>query len=169
MDASEYTGEYTEEQINDALMAVIAWAGNCTAAHRDLEASGKRVPAIETLRRWTRHAHAARYIELQEKYREQLEGQLENEYLGVAREATEGVREGVARAREQLEKNADRDPSRTAANLATVADKMTRDSLTLQGRPTSIREDRNVEEIIRSLVAKKVLALPEGEAEEPPA
>ena len=72
-------------------------------------------------------------------------------------------RAGLERAMSTLKE--DRDPSRTAANAATVADKMTSKLLALTGRPTSIREDRNLNEIMRSLVAKGIIQMPEEPAQ----
>lgn len=153
---------FTEEDVTAGLLAVIAWAGNASAAARALEAEGKLKISSGTLSNWAKHLYVDRFNELRDKYSEQLEAQLVHEYRDVARQAVEVQRLGLERAHERLEANKDQDPSRTAANASTVADKMTRNLLALSGRPTSIREDRNAEEIIRSLMAKGILALPEG-------
>lgn len=152
---------FSEQEITDCLMAVIAWAGNCSAAHRYLQAEEKRCPSVGTLADWIKGRYAIRYDELREKFRDQLETNLANEYRDTARLAVEVQRKALDRAMENLEGNNDKDPSRTAANAATVADKMTGKLLALTGRPTSIREDRNLEEILRSLAAKRVISLPE--------
>ena len=152
--------EFSEAEVTECLMSVIAWAGNHAAAHRQLTAEGKRVPSASTLTNWTRETHAGRYNELREKYAQQLESQLAHEYRDVARLAVDVQRKGLEKAMEALEGNRDRDPSRTAANSATVADKMTGKLLALTGRPTSIREDRNLNEILRSLAAKGVIDIP---------
>lgn len=152
----------TEDEVTTGLLALVAWAGNATAAASSLKAEGKALTSAATLRTWSRGAYAERYQELREKYAERLEGQLVAEYRDVARHAVEVQRLALDKALERLKKGEDHDPSRTAANTATVADKMTAKMLALSGRPTSIREDRNVGEILRSLAAKGVLHLPKA-------
>lgn len=151
---------YTEAEITESLMALIAWAGNATAAKNALEAEGKRCPTSQTLTEWSRSRYAARFEELNDKYKEQLETQLASQYRYAARRAVDVQLLALEKAHDRLTDGKDQDPSRTAANAATVADKMTGKLLALTGRPTSIREDRNLEEILRGLVAKKVLELP---------
>jgi hypothetical protein len=159
---------YTEAETLEVLIAVVAWAGNIPAAHRQLKAEGKHVPSESGIRTWVQRYHADRYNELREKYSQQMEAQLAHEYRDVARLASDGERKAIERAIEGLDAGTDRDPSRTAANLATVMDKNTTKLLALTGRPTSIREDRNLNEVMRSLVARGILQLPEGEVAEEP-
>lgn len=160
---------YTEAEITECLMAVIAWAGNVKAAHRALTAEGKSVPTEATLSGWIREKHAIRYDELREKFSEQLEARLANEYRENARLALEAERLATLKAIDKLEAGKDQDPGRTAANMATVADKNTGKLLALTGRPTSIREDRNLEEILRGLVGKKILRVVGADDDDPPA
>jgi hypothetical protein len=155
---------YTQQQIDDALTALIAYAGNATGAVKYLEAAGKRAPAVPTLIEWSRTRHWERYEELREKVAQKLEGTLANNYLDAARYATETMVLAVDKARERLENNKDDDPARSAASLAKVATSATDKRLALQGRPSQIVETRNIGEIMRSLAAKGVIALPE----EPP-
>ena len=157
---------YTEAEITEGLMALIAWAGNASAAARSLEAQGKMTVNPATLHAWAREKHSDRYEELRSKYAEQLEGQLVHEYRDVARLAVEVQREALDQALTRLKGGKDQDPSRTAANAATVADKMTRNTLALSGRPTSIREDRNLNEVLRSLAAKGIIDLPPEDVHE---
>lgn len=154
---------YTEAEITEGLMAVIAWAGNCAAAERALKAEGKLDVAGGTLQRWIKGPHADRYAEMREKYADQLEARLVQEYRDNTGLALSVQRLALEKAQERLESGKDQDPARTAANAATVADKNVRNMLSLSGRPTQIREDRNLDQVLRSLMAKGVLALPEGE------
>ena len=103
-----------------------------------------------------------------DKYSAQLEGQLVHEYRDVARQAVEVQRLALDHAKSRLEAGKDQDPGRTAANVARVTQLMTDKMLSLSGRPTSIREDRNVEEVLRSLAAKGIIEIPgEDVVEEP--
>ena len=151
----------TEEEITTGLMALIAWGGNANAAAKALKAEGKLDTTGATLRSWATERFADRYDELREKYQEQIERGLIQELRELAGLALQGERLAVEKAMSRLEAGKDEDPGRTAANLARVAQSNTDKMLSLSGRPTSIREDRNLEEIMRSLAAKGVIQLPE--------
>jgi hypothetical protein len=158
--------QYSEPEITETLTAVIAWAGNVEAARRYLQQEGKRAPASQTIAEWIHGKHSGMFAALRSEHAETQEQQLIHMLRDVAAQAVSVSSKAVEQAQVKLEAGKDQDPSRTAANLATVADKTTGKMLALSGRPTSIREDRNLNEIMRSLVAKGVLQLPEGEVEE---
>lgn len=155
----------TEEEITAGLLAMIAWAGNASAASSALEAEKGIKISSSTLSGWVRGAHALRYQEMREKYADQLEAQLIGDYRDLVKHALEAEGLAIEKARDRLHAGRDEDPGRTAANLARVAQANTDKMLSLSGRPTSIREDRNVEEILRSLAAKGVIQLPEPPVE----
>jgi hypothetical protein len=75
--------------------------------------------------------------------------------------ATEGVKLATAEAIKRLKKGQDDAPARSAVELASAADKMTRDMLTLSGRPQVIHETRSVTEIVRNLAAMGAVEIPE--------
>jgi len=58
---------------------------------------------------------------------------------------------------ELLKSGEDRDPARSAANLAMVSDKSLRDYALLEGRPTNITEQRGLPEVMRTLIDMGVL------------
>lgn len=151
---------FTAEEIETGLMAMIAWAGNASAASRYLKAEKKLDVSASTLNGWKR-THAPRYLELSEKYQDQMEDALAHEFREVAAVATQAERLAVEKAVERLEKGQDQDPARSAASLSKVKQVNTDKLMTLTQRPTTITETRNADEIIRSLVAKGVLAIPE--------
>jgi len=152
---------YTQQEIDEALTAVIAHAGSCSGAIRYLKAEGKRAPAWQTLQNWCRVKHWERYEELREKFAQKAEDTLANNYLDAARYATEVQMLAVDKAKERLEKGKDEDPARTAANLSQVSARSTDKRLSLQGRPTTITETRDLGAILRSLAAKGVVHLPD--------
>lgn len=152
--------EWTEEHITAGLMAMISWAGNAAAASRYLTREGPCAINAATLSHW-KILYAARYDELRDKFSEQMETQLANEMREIARMAVEVERVALEKAQQMLLSNEDRDPGRTAANAARVAQSSTDKLLSLTGRPTQITETRGLQEILRSLAAKGVLKLPE--------
>ena len=155
---------FSEEDLTTALMSLVAWAGNASAAARYLKSEKGISVSVATLCDW-KVRHGERYDELREKYQAQLEGNLAHELRDCARLAVEVERLALEKTRERLEAGKERDPSRAAANLAMVAAKSTDKLMTLTARPTQITENRDATEILRSLVARGVLTLPD---EEPP-
>jgi hypothetical protein len=158
-------GPYTQEEIDDALTALIAYAGNATAACQYLKAEGMRAPASSTLAAWSRTRYWERYEELREKVSQGRENTLANNYLDAAHAATEVAMMAVEAARGRLESGRDEDPGRTAANLARVAQSATDKRLSLQGRPTQITETRDLGAILRSLAAKGIIEIPDEPAQ----
>lgn len=156
---------YTQDEIDDALTALIAYAGQPTAACNYLKAEGMRAPHPATLTAWSRTRYWERYEELREKVAAGRENTLANNYLDAAHAATEVAMLAVEAARGRLESGKDEDPGRTAANLARVAQSATDKRLSLQGRPTQIVENRNIGEILRSLAAKGIIEIPDEPAQ----
>ena len=154
------TSSFTEEEITSGLMAVIAWAGNAHAASRYLKAEKGLSISPATLYSW-KTTHVVRYDELRDKYAGQLEANLANEMRDVARLAMDVQRVALEKTKVRLDAGEDNDPARSAANAATVAQKMTDKLLSLTGRPTQITETRNLDEILRSLAARKIIQIPE--------
>lgn len=145
---------YTQEEIDDALTALIAFAGNAAAAIRYLEQEGKRAPAYPTLMDWSRTKYWERYEELREQFAAKREATLVNNYLDASLRATEAMVLAADKAKERLDRDEDNDPARTAANLAMVARSATDKRLALQGRPTQISENRDATQILRGLMAR---------------
>src|SRR5581483_6033768 len=156
---------YAQEEIDTALTALIAYAGNANAARKYLEQSGERAPSATTLLSWSRTLHWERYEELREKFSQKMENTLAANYLDAARYATETAMLAVDKARERLEDGRDDDPGRTAANLSRVAQSATDKRRSRQGTPTQITETRNLGEILRSLAAKGIVQLPDEPAQ----
>jgi hypothetical protein len=159
--------EYSPEDVDRALEALIAHAGNAKAACEYLELSGLRAPHSGTLSKWAKTTHFERYEELREKFSPQREGQLANHYLDASIIAAEAAMEAVTQAKKRLEAGDDTDPARTASNLASMAQRLTDKRLALQGRPQRITENRDASQILRGLIAKhpQVFGLSEPPAE----
>ena len=155
---------FSQEDIDRSLEALVAWAGNGEEAIRWLQENNPgdwRIPTSTTLRHWSRTTHWERFEQIREQWSTMRERSISNDMRDAAQEAVEAQRLAVVRARERLEAGRDDDPARSAANLARVAQSNVDKLLALTGRPSQITESRNAEEILRSLVAKGVLQLPE--------
>lgn len=152
---------FNEEEIVAGLLAMIAWAGNASAAARALKESGKLEISAATLNGW-KITKGIQYDELREKHRPEMERRLALEQLDTAMLATGAVKLAVAKAHERLENGEEADPARAAANLARVNQSATDKLMTLTSRPTQITESRGAEEIIRSLANLGVIKIPEA-------
>lgn len=156
---------FSQEEIDQALTAMVAYAGKAHTAVKYLATNGNpdlRVPTGVTLLDWSRTTHWERYEQIRETWAAKVELTVANDMRDAAREAIEVQRIAVEKTRERLEAGRDDDPARSAANLARVASTNTDKLLSLTGRPSQITESRNVNEILRSLVAKGVLSLPDA-------
>lgn len=159
--AAPLRGQYTQDEIDNALAMLIAYAGNVKAAITELKEQGVKYPSPATLTQWARVTHWERYEALREKFDEKREGKLTHDMFDVSHRATEGAALAVEKAIEKLEAGKDDDPGKTAANLASVGQRMTDKGLALSGRPSRITESRDAAEILRRLVAMGVLQAPE--------
>lgn len=160
------TGEsYTQEQIDDCLTALIAFAGNASAAHRYLKAEGKRTPGYAALLNWRRTKYWERFEELREKLGDQLEKTAANNMREIMALSQEATRMALEAEIKRLEDGKEDDPARAAANMARVSQSSVDKLMTLTNRPTQIVENRDVGEILRSLQARGVVTLPEEPAE----
>lgn len=150
---------YNDREIRQILTCVVAWSGRVQTALRQLEKEGelKAIPNYHTVFTWIRGKHAELYNEIRDQSMEQIERDLADRYRGVAAQAIDATEVGVQAASELLASGEDRDPARSAANLATVADKMLRDYSLLEGKPTEIRENRGLSEVMRTLIDMGVL------------
>lgn len=149
---------WPEEHIAAGLMAMIAWAGNASAASRYLKSEKDLLISPGVLSAW-KTQHAIRYDELREQYAGQMESNLAHEFRDVARLAVDVQRLALEKATARMLAGDEHDPARVAANAARVAQSNTDKLLSLTGRPTQITETRNLGEILRSLAAKGVLDL----------
>ena len=158
-----------EEQLVRGLTAVVHCAGHYTAASRLCAEQGFEVSA-QALRDWCLNRHAARYAELRDRYAAELEEKLIHDMRDLAAQGVEAQRVAISEAHKLLESGDDKDPSRTAANLSRVVQTNVDKMLAVSGRPTSIREDRSLDEILRALTAKGIIELPPEDVteEEPP-
>lgn len=160
--------QYSQDEIDEILTILIALAGNATGVVRELKAQGReKVPCQETIKHWTTVLHWERYEELRELHAAKVEGKLTHDMFDTTRRATEGTALAIERAVEKLEKGQDQDPGKTAANLASVAQRMTDKGLALSGRPSRITESRDAAEIVRALVARHpgVFGMPDEPAQ----
>lgn len=161
--------EYTAEDITSGLMAVIAWAGNHAAAARDLAERGVTVPP-QTLMDWTKTTHFVEFQRLRDEYAPQIEAQLAHQFRDVAAKSVTVQMKALEAAEKRLDAGLDEEPARTASFAARTGQTAVDKLMTLTNRPQRIVETRDIDEVLRSLAAQKIIvALPNGLAgEEPP-
>jgi hypothetical protein len=156
---------YTDAEVQRVLYCVACWSGNVSAAVAQLKEEGDiAVPRPHTISGWIKGKHAELYGRIREQTIDQLERDLADRYRGVAAQAVEATELGVEVARQHLAAGRERDPARAAANLALVATKTLQSYSLLEGKPTSITENRGIGEVLRSLIDLGVV-VPAGQIE----
>jgi hypothetical protein len=91
-----------------------------------------------------------------------LESMFANDLLDTAMLAQRVETLAIHKTRELLEAGRISDPSKVARDLSQVATQAVDKRLAIQGRPTTIVEHRDVNEILRQLEAMKVVQVIEG-------
>lgn len=156
---SKVTPEPEHEEM--ALKALIAFAGSPSAASEALRAQYGITASPEELARMRDHTHAERYAALQESYAPDIEQAMVRELRELARAAMMGERLGIEKALTALPNMPPVPAAQIALNLSKIKQTNIDKLLALTGRPTTITESRSAEDLIRALVAKNILEVPE--------
>jgi hypothetical protein len=85
---------FSQEDIDRALQALVAWAGNSEAAVRWLKENSsedQRVPHSSTLTDWSRTTHWERYEQIREQWSVQREKTMANDQRDLAQEAIDAL------------------------------------------------------------------------------
>lgn len=152
-------GNYKREDITYGLTTVIAFAGNCEAASRALEAEGKPIPA-STLRVWRCSSFRDEYLELEAQHRPEIDARAVSQARTLVEKLGEAEELAIDRTIEALqagEINA-KDAAATLKNL-TISKGVNIDKIDVrEGKATSRVEITAGEDLIRSLEAAGLLA-----------
>ena len=141
--------EYTEEQVDTALLALALNGGQITQTIKDLAAGGVKVPET-TLRGWM-ESYPNRYRYHLTENAAKAEGRAVSGYLSIIQQAQAVTLQAIARQEDELRKGNVRDPSGVARNMAVVSGVANTHMMNLQGRPSIITEHRKPEDIARRL------------------
>jgi hypothetical protein len=144
--------EYSREDQDRGMLAVIMAAGNAGAASRQLAATGHKVPA-QTLLSWRRRYHG-RYSELETTYAPQIRDKVAAEYESFALAAADVARELLCRTQASISKMEVRDVPGALRNVATAQAIATDKAALLRGQPTMITETRTADQLIEVLGSK---------------
>jgi hypothetical protein len=100
-----------------------------------------------------------RYAKRREELAPQLEGVFANDLLDNARRSSLVIQLAIDETKQRLETGTVAEPSRVARDLSQVMSQAVDKRLAIQGRPTQITEHRDVNEILRQLVALGVFKI----------
>jgi hypothetical protein len=100
-----------------------------------------------------------RYAKRREELAPQLEGIFANDLLDNARRSSLVIQLAIDETKQRLETGTVAEPSRVARDLSQVMSQAVDKRLAIQGRPTQITEHRDVNEILRQLVALGVFKI----------
>ena len=148
---------FPDELVTAGLAAVL-----CTTTYAgasDLLAEQGHQISGRTLERWCKDTHVVRFEKLREEWAPRIEASLANDLLGNARLAAETERLAIEAAREELIDGTAKEPSKIARDLSQVKAQSVDKRLALQGRPTDIKENRDISEIVRALVGMNVASI----------
>lgn len=136
----------------------------------DTEKAAKRTGLkARTIRHW-RNVHAERYEHIVANRARLIDQACIEEFRTIVQEAAEVTLIAVRAERKNLEAGRTREPGQSALNMAKTAAQMADKVAMMEGRPTTIVEHRNADDILRALEAKGLVVdataeeLPTGEA-----
>lgn len=141
--------DYTEEQVDSALLALALNGGSITQAVKDLGGGGMKLPP-STLNRW-RDSYPNRYRFHLTENASKTEGRAVSGYLEIQHLAQQVAKEAIEKASDELRKGNVRDPASVARNMMVSAGVANTHMMNLQGRPSIITEHRRPENVIARL------------------
>lgn len=153
--------QYLPDEVDQALLALIATGDNATRALDLLKQAGvENVPSRATLRKWADSLHADRYVTLQTeqapKIAERIAGQAEG--LALVYNALEA--EIAERLKNEVKNLKPADLSGAVRNIATAkALQIDKISSPLRGRPSSIVEHRDPKQAAQALARRLGVAI----------
>jgi hypothetical protein len=154
--------KYSADEVDRALIMLAVSRTPRDAAER-LKEQGIIAPSARQVAYW-KDQYQDRYVELREKYREDIEKVMVVESMDLAREFLQEGKELLGYVRKQREDGTLRDASaavqRVITSYAILVDKM----MAFEGRPTSVVKHLSGEEALRNLA--KYGRVIEGTAEE---
>ena len=141
--------DYTEEQVDSALLALALNGGSITQAVKDLGGGGMKLPP-STLNRW-RDSYPNRYRFHLTENASKTEGRAVSGYLEIQHLAQQVAKEAIEKASDELRKGNVRDPASVARNMMVSAGVANTHMMNLQGRPSIITEHRRPEDVAARL------------------
>lgn len=163
MGGTSFLSRNNDFDVERAVTAIIV-SPTLEDAVEALKQQGKTT-TVGTLRTWRDNDPLTRqrYEERRKQLVPQLETRFANDLLDSSRRATLVTRLAIDQTRELLNAGEVRNPSRVARDLAQVTAQSIEKRHAIQARPTQIVEHRDVNDIVRQLVAMGVAT-----ADEPP-
>lgn len=159
---SKTVAPYTQEQITEGLLAVIAAAGNAAEGERQTG-----VPAA-TLRGWRNEQYADLYRRLEEQYGRQIEEEIVARARENANAAAQAVQEGIAATVDEIRSGKCRDVAKATELLAKTMSVSVDRVLSLTGRPVNPEgtSAKDILALISTMQAAGVLRVVDSTAEE---
>jgi hypothetical protein len=156
----------TREKIDDVITALVLSNGSTTEARRRLKEAGVAMGSATIA--LIRDRNAALYQQRRQELAPQLEAQVADDLLENAARSTALVGKLIAETGRRLEEGTIDEPARAARDLSQVTQQSVDKRLAIQGRPTEIREVRDVAEIIKALEGKGIVSVIDATAIEEP-
>lgn len=159
---------FTPEEVDAGLMMLAFCGGNSGEASRRLKEQGYNL-SDRVLRKFRSTTYPERYAELHRTRAQEIEDVIVTKMRETALQAADVQQRALEKTVEQLDNGELRDASTAARNAAVVQGIATDKLLTLTGRPTTVVEHRDAEDVLRGLAQRFPGLIVEGTAEEDPA
>jgi hypothetical protein len=143
------TRGYTIEQVETGLLELALCAGNSRLAARRLAEQGLPIPR-ETLRDWSTKHHVDRYAELQAKVAPKIEAVMVGRFRENAVRAGEVAREAIEKIHEDVQAG-EADAGKAFQQLMVGTGITLEKMMLLEGRPTTVIETRDTQQLLAEL------------------
>lgn len=154
--------KYDDATVEKALCVIAYCGGNTVRAHEQLASIGVHIPR-STLKDWRVDGYAERYQQIRREHWREIERRNREEMPSIIAALQDLEHEAIEKAREALHAGEVKDMGSFLRNVTTSKGINVDKHSALIGRPTSIVEHRNSEDVLRSLAS---LGHIEGTAEE---
>ena len=144
------SGHWDAAAVEKGLTVLALCSGNTRKAARELEKAGSRIPRT-TLRMWATETHAADYSRIEAQVLPTVYGNIAAECEDIARSMVTAERELLERVSDTAGELKPAEAAGALRNLSTAKAINLDKAGVIRGRPTEIREDRTMVEVLRSL------------------
>lgn len=141
---------YDAETVDLALLTCAMVGGNYRRASDLLAARGVDVPKT-TIQKWSRIQYPNRYRDLADRHAAAIEGRIVARVREIVTASWDVTADAIDLARERIESGDVKDPALAAKALASASAIATDRLLLLTDRPTTITQERSVEQVLNSL------------------
>lgn len=145
-----HPNDYTEVDVEMAMRVLALYGGNCVRASEVLKSEGRPI-SVEKLRQWKRETHIVRYEKAVDELRARIGTRVSNEAMEVVSRAASIEDALMDRLEDEVHALKPGELAKAALNVAQTKRTNVEIARLLRNEPTSIVENRTVEESLDTL------------------